>query len=208
MLLSIVELKGIRGKLIEPLPVLITGLKDVMFLASRLYIIGGVVAVAMGAALLRFATRHKKTAQDLERERRELLDRIGRIIDGTVIDVVELHPNEPNASQLLIYHYDIAGVQYEASQDVTHLRQHVDLHNCRIGVPTSVKYDAQNPGNSMVVSERWTGLHAGTPIVLGIDRMYTGERRQPPPEPHSKIESGEQGVEGSNPLSPTNTIER
>ena len=159
-----------------------------MFVASRLYIIGGGVLLAGGIAALRFATRHKKTAQDLERERRELLDRIGRIIDGTVIDVVELHPNEPNAAQLLIYNYDVAGVQYEASQDVTHLRQYVDLHNCRIGVPTSVKYDAQNPGNSMVVSERWTGLHSGTPIVLGIDRMYSGERRQPPPSPHSETQ--------------------
>ena len=157
-----------------------------MLLASRLYIIGGGILLAGGIAVLRFARRHKKTAQDLERERRALLDRVGRIIDGTVIDVVELNPNEPNASQLLIYNYDVAGVQYEASQDVTHLRQYVDLHNCRIGVPTSVKYDAQNPGNSIVVSERWTGLHSGTPIMLGIDRMYTGERREPPPGAHSE----------------------
>jgi hypothetical protein len=152
-----------------------------MFVSLRLYgIIGGVVAAA-GITALHFATRRKKTAEEHERERRELLDRIGRIIDGTVLDVAELNPNEPHASQLLIYSYDVAGVQYEASQDVTHLRHHVDLHNCRIGVPTSVKYDPQNPGNSMVVSERWSGLHAGTPIVLGIDRMYTGERREPPP---------------------------
>jgi hypothetical protein len=159
-----------------------------MFVSLRLYAIIGAVVVGGGLTALRLAARRKKTAQDLERERRELLDRIGRIIDGTVIDVAELHPNEPHASQLLIYHYDVAGVQYEASQDVTHLRQYVDLHNCRIGVPTSVKYDPQNPGNSIVVSERWSGLHSGTPIVLGIDRMYTGERRQPPPR--QLVESG------------------
>lgn len=154
-----------------------------MYGSLRLYaIVGGIVAAA-GIAALHFATRRKKTPEEHERERREMLDRIGRIIDGTVLDVAELNANEPHASQLLIYSYDVAGVQYEASQDVTHLRQHVDLHNCRIGVPTSVKYDPQNPGNSMVVSERWSGLHKGTPIVLGIDRMYTGERRQPPPAP-------------------------
>lgn len=152
-----------------------------MFVSLRLYAIAGGAAAAAGLTALYFGTRRKKSAEEHERERRELLDRIGRIIDGTVLDVVELNPNEPHASQLLIYSYDVAGVQYEASQDVTHLRQHVDLHNCRIGVPTSVKYDAQNPGNSMVVSERWSGLHSGTPIVLGIDRVYTGERRQPPP---------------------------
>jgi hypothetical protein len=152
-----------------------------MFTALRLYAIAGGAIVLGGLAVLRFATRRKKSAADHERERRELLDRIGRLVDGTVIDVVELNADEPNASQLLIYNYDVAGVQYEASQDVTHLRQFVDLHNCRIGVPTSVKYDAQNPGNSIVVSERWSGLHSGTPLMRGIDRMFTGERRQPPP---------------------------
>jgi len=152
-----------------------------MLASLRLYAIAGGVVVAGGVTALHLATRKKKTPEDHERERREYLDRVGRIIDGTVIDVVELNPDEPNSQQLLIYNYDVAGVQYEASQDVTHLRQHVDLHNCRIGVPTSVKYDAQNPGNSIVVSERWSGLHSGTPITLGIDRMYTGERRQPPP---------------------------
>jgi hypothetical protein len=152
-----------------------------MLTSVRMYAVLGGVLVAAGLTALHFVTRRKKSAEEQERERRELLDKIGRLIDGTVIDVVELNPDEANASQLLIYHYDVAGVQYEASQDVTHLRQYVDLHNCRIGVPTSVKYDAQNPGNSIVVSERWSGLHSGTPIVLGIDRMYTGERRTPPP---------------------------
>lgn len=155
-----------------------------MLTALRLYLIVGSAIALGGLTALHFVTRRKKTAEDHERERRELLDRIGRLVDGTVIDVVELNADEPNASQLLIYHYDVAGVQYEASQDVTHLRQFVDLHNCRIGVPTSVKYDAQNPGNSIVVSERWSGLHSGTPLRLGIDRMFTGERRQPPPARH------------------------
>lgn len=152
-----------------------------MFASLRLFAVAGGVVLAGGLTALHFATRRKRTAEEFELERRELLDRVGRLIDGTVIDVAELNVDEPDASQLLIYNYDVAGVQYEASQDVTHLRQYVDLHSCRIGVPTSVKYDPQNPGNSIVVSERWSGLHAGTPIVLGIDRMYTGERRTPPP---------------------------
>jgi hypothetical protein len=154
-----------------------------MFASLRLYaVVSGIVLVG-GLTALRFARRQKKTADEREEERRDRLDKLGRLIDGTVIDVVELNAGEPDASQLLIYNYDVAGVQYEASQDVTHLRQYVDLHNCRIGVPTSVKYDPQNPTNSIVVSERWTGLHAGTPIVLGIDRMYSGEKRTPPAQP-------------------------
>jgi hypothetical protein len=114
-------------------------------------------AVALGAyALLR---RKSKGPDELERERRVLLDGVGRITDGTVIDVQELGPqNGHRAATLLIYKYDVAGVSYECSQDVTHLRHWINLHSCRLGLPTSVKYDPHNPGNSLVVSESWMGL--------------------------------------------------
>jgi len=102
--------------------------------------------------------RKPKTPEELERMRREWLDSVGRITDGTVIDVQELPFEDQRSSTMLIYQYDVAGVSYEASQDVTYLRQWVNLHSCRLGLPTSVKYDPQNPGNSLVVSERWMGL--------------------------------------------------
>ena len=106
-------------------------------------------------ALLR---RKKKTAEELERERRAWLDGVGRITDGTVIDVQELPSEGRSAAIHLIYKYDVAGVSYECSQDVTYLRQWINLHSCRLGLHTSVKYDPQNPGNSLVVSESWMGL--------------------------------------------------
>jgi len=114
-------------------------------------------AVVFGAyALLR---RKSRTADDLERERRVWLDGIGRITDGTVIDVQELAPEQARrGATLLIYKYDVAGVSYECSQDVTLLRHWINLHSCRLGLHTSVKYDPQNPGNSLVVSESWMGL--------------------------------------------------
>jgi hypothetical protein len=102
--------------------------------------------------------RKKKNPAELERERREWLNQIGRITDGTVIDVQEITPNGHPAATMLIFHYDVGGVSYEASQDVTHLRQLINLHSCRLGLPTSVRYDPQNPGNSIVVSEKWMGL--------------------------------------------------
>jgi hypothetical protein len=114
-------------------------------------------AVAIGAYSL--FRRKGKGPTELERERRVLLDSIGRITDGTVIDVQELAPdNGHHAAVLLIYKYDVAGVSYECSQDVTYLRQWINLHSCRLGLPTSVKYDPHNPGNSLVVSENWMGL--------------------------------------------------
>jgi hypothetical protein len=123
----------------------------------RLYglVTGGVALLATYA----FLRRKPKTADDLERERRTWLERTGRITDGTVIDVQELAVAENHhAATMLIYHYDVAGVSYECSQDVTYLRHWINLHSCRLGLPTSVKYDPQNPGNSLVVSENWMGL--------------------------------------------------
>lgn len=124
---------------------------------SSFYILAAVLIGAVVVAYLIFG-RKKKTAAEIERDRRDWLNQIGRITDGTVIDVQELVPNGHAAATMLIFQYDVGGVSYEASQDVTYLRQWVNLHSCRLGLPTSVRYDPQNPGNSIVVSEKWMGL--------------------------------------------------
>ena len=126
-------------------------------MALRVYgmVLGGAAAATAAYFLLR---QKPKTADELEKERRAWLDRVGRITDGTVIDVQELQIDGRKPATLLIFHYDVAGVSYEASQDVTYLRQLINLHSCRLGLPTSVRYDPQNPGNSIVLSERWMGL--------------------------------------------------
>lgn len=115
-----------------------------------------------GAGLLFAATAwsrsRRKTPDQLEHERRMRISEKGRITDGTVIDVNEMQTNGSGELQLLIYHYDVAGVSYEASQDVSSLRHMVDLHSCRAGLMTSIKYDPNNPGNSIVIAENWTGL--------------------------------------------------
>jgi hypothetical protein len=123
----------------------------------RLYALAVAGCGVLFAAYL-LLRRKPKLPEDLERERRAWLDRIGRITDGTVIDVQDLARDDQKQSVLLIFQYDVAGVSYEASQDVTYLRQFINLHSCRLGLPTSVRYDPQNPGNSIVVSERWMGL--------------------------------------------------
>ena len=114
----------------------------------------------MGVAIACYALlrRKAKSPDEVERERRFWLNQVGRITDGTVIDVQEITPNGNRAATMLIYQYDVAGVSYEASQDVTYLRQWINLHSCRLGLPTSIKYDPHNPGNSMVISETWMGL--------------------------------------------------
>ncbi|HEX5315629.1 MAG TPA: DUF3592 domain-containing protein [Candidatus Kapabacteria bacterium] len=122
----------------------------------RLYALipGGAAALALVYFLFRPKT---KNPAELEMQRRLWLEKVGRITDGTVIDVQE-HKSDDHPATLLIYQYDVAGVSYEASQDVTYLRQRINLHSCRLGLPTSVRYDPQNPGNSLVISEKWIGL--------------------------------------------------
>lgn len=117
----------------------------------------GAAAAIVGYALL--SRKSKKPAEQIEHERRMQLTLGGRIIDGNVIDVLELEESESGQQMiLLVYKYDVAGVTYEASQDVTHLRQFIDLYSCRLGLPASVKYDPHNPGDSLVISETWSGL--------------------------------------------------
>jgi hypothetical protein len=134
--------------------------------SDRLYPIFafGAAAAIVGYALL--SRKNKKPEEQLERERRAQLTLGGRIIDGNVIDVLELEDDESGRQMiLLVYTYDVAGVTYEASQDVTHLRQFIDLYSCRLGLPASVKYDPHNPGDSIVISETWSGLRK-SPIRL------------------------------------------
>ncbi len=114
--------------------------------------------IGVGLASYALLRRKSKTADEVELERRTWLNTIGRITDGTVIDVQEITMATNRPATMLIYQYDVAGVSYEASQDVTYLRQWINLHSCRLGLPTSVKYDSRNPGNSMVIAEGWMGL--------------------------------------------------
>lgn len=124
----------------------------------RLYSILGLAVAGVSLGVSIWVRRHRKTPEQREQERRLRISELGRITDGTVTDVSELELSSSGELQLLIYQYDVAGVSYEASQDVTHLRHLVDLHTCRIGLPASIKYDPSNPGNSIVVAENWTGL--------------------------------------------------
>jgi hypothetical protein len=145
--------------------------------ALRYYpaLVGGATLLAVGTAYL--LRRGRKTPEQLERERRLRISTHGRITDGTVIDAQEITQEELGAIQLLIYKYDVAGVSYEASQDITHLRQYVDIHTCKVGLPSSVKYNPQNPGDSIVISEDWTGLRTD-PLLSGISRRQLEAERQ------------------------------
>ena len=103
---------------------------------------------------------HRKTAEQIERERRLRLCQHGRICDGNVLDLHEVEGDGHGAAQFIVYNYEIGGVAYEASQDITHLRQFIDVNSCKLGLPTSVRYNPHNPGDSIVIAEEWSGLRS------------------------------------------------
>lgn len=126
-------------------------------------VIGAITAVGVCiVGLIVWAVvRKRPTEEELERMRREQLVKTGRIIDGTILDTSEVEDDGSGTSdglQLILYKYEIAGVAYECSQDVTHMKDYVNLHECRLSFPCSVRYDPRCPTNSIVVAEAWSGL--------------------------------------------------
>ncbi len=115
--------------------------------------------VVLGVAAVALFRRKRQAVEDLERERRDFLEEVGRIIDGIVLDVQEVEIDGREA-QMVIFQYEVSGVNYEASQDVTMLRPWINLQSCRTGLHASVKYDPLNPGNSLLITEKWNGLGA------------------------------------------------
>jgi hypothetical protein len=106
------------------------------------------IGVLLGAAAVMALSRKEESADELERDRRTALVKGGRIIDATVIDISDLSPEEigrPMGMQLILYKYEISGVIYEASQDVTLLKHLVNIYDC-------------HPTNSIIIAEGWTGL--------------------------------------------------
>jgi hypothetical protein len=123
------------------------------------WVLGAAAALCSGGLVYYVLQRRRPSAEEIERARRLVLVKTGRIIDGTVIDIAELAPDGAQvALDLIIYKYEIAGVIYECAQDVTVLKNFVDIHACRLDFPCSVRYDPHQPGNSIVVAENWSGL--------------------------------------------------
>jgi len=114
--------------------------------------------VVLGGVLWLVLRRKRPTPEEIERARREWLVRVGRITDGSLLDsgVVDESVPENGAPGWLVFTYQIAGVVYEASQDVSTLPEKVK--DMRFDLPVQVRYDYQNPANSIVVAEEWSGV--------------------------------------------------
>jgi hypothetical protein len=115
------------------------------------------VGVAAAAGVAWYALKRPRTsAEEIERQRRELLASTGRITDGSITDAPLQQDGQGGEPLVIVYNYRIAGVTYECAQDVTYLTDYV--RDVRADLPVQVRYDQHNPGNSIVVAESWSGL--------------------------------------------------
>lgn len=123
------------------------------------------VAFAAGAALW-LLTRKRPTADELEQGRRQMLVSFGRIVDGMLLDSFQITEDETGETRdMLLYQYEISGVNYECSQDITLLAGILDPAKIKVGMPCSIRYQPGSPENSILVAERWSGLRDGVPVM-------------------------------------------
>jgi hypothetical protein len=109
----------------------------------------------LGWLIVRWRT---PSPEEVERRRRERLGAIGRICDGVIVDARTLNGEDSVSPtpEVLVYSYRLAGVTYNCAQDVSRLAERVV--GFRIDQPIQIRYDPRNPGNSVLVSETWSGL--------------------------------------------------
>jgi hypothetical protein len=145
------------------------------------------LGVLAAVGLYFWLRRKPEDAGELERQRRAYLSRVGRIVEGQVLDIVD-HRNgngksnghgesngnghgkeifaknrtaklNESSQKLLYYTYAISGVTYETAQDITGIEERAQLKRIAAGQVASVKYDPSNPSNSILLADDWSGLH-------------------------------------------------
>lgn len=110
----------------------------------------GVFVLAFIAAGVRFLyPRLLKNPEKREKKRRLYVNRQGRVGDGFITEATET---------TIYYTYALRGVQYETSQDIAVLRDYLPAEPERLIGQVHVKYLVNNPENSILLCEEWTGL--------------------------------------------------
>jgi hypothetical protein len=110
------------------------------------------LATAVVALLVAIGVRRwrasRVTPAERERRRRAMLVARGKMGDAVL---VEIHDD------LVFFTYSVRGVEYTASQDVSALKEQVPRDLLSL-LAVAVKYLPQNPANSIVLAEDWSGL--------------------------------------------------
>jgi hypothetical protein len=122
------------------------------FPVTQLLVIGA-ASLPVVAAGIYVVLRIRRKPKDKEKLRRLEVNLYGRLGDATITDV---------SDDAIFYEYFVAGLTYTASQDISQLREMIPAESHRlIGRPASLKYSVQNPANSILLCEEWSGLRIG-----------------------------------------------
>jgi len=113
----------------------------------------GAVSLPIVAGGIFVVLRMRRKPKDKEKLRRLEVNLSGRLGDATITDITD---------DAIFYEYSVAGLTYTASQDISQLREMIPADSHRlIGRPASLKYSTQNPANSILLCEEWSGLRVG-----------------------------------------------
>jgi len=121
-------------------------------LPPQTILLAGAATAALAAAAAAWWLKSRRlTPAERERRRRAAVNQHRRTVEGFLHEA---------GAQTLYYHYELAGVEYSASQDVSALAALLPADLSRFIGPVSVKYDPRNPANSIVICEDWSGIGA------------------------------------------------
>ena len=107
------------------------------------------LAILLIAAAVWIGYNKRNSPERREQRRRLFVNREGRLWDAMIIDVID---------DTLVYQYEVSGVSYTGSQDVSTLRQFLPGGIDRLIGIVAIKYMQRNPANSIVLCEVWSGL--------------------------------------------------
>jgi len=141
-----------------------------------------VVAASAAAGAVWWFRSHRPTPEEIERARRLNLALAGRLVDGMLLDVREMTVEDGRTLTMLEYSYRIGGVEYECSQDITHMGAVVDPAEVRAGFPCSVRYLPGSPQNSIVVAEEWSGLRVALSELSAGSHPVAGNAAEKSPQ--------------------------
>lgn len=127
------------------------------------------LAALLIAAAVWIGYNKRNSPERREQNRRLFVNREGRLGDAMIIDVID---------DTLVYQYQVNGVSYTGSQDVSALRQLLPAGIDRLIGQVAIKYTLRNPANSIVLCEVWSGLRDLYSLQYG-GAAAAGEPEQP-----------------------------
>jgi hypothetical protein len=120
-----------------------------MSAGTQIAVLIGVAVVLIALAIFVALRVVRGSPEKRERKRRLAVHRQGRLGDALITEAT---------GETLYYSYSIRGVQYTASQDITSLRERLPAEPERLIGVASLKYAPNNPANSILVCEEWSGI--------------------------------------------------